>query len=83
MKLKPSIVICDSGFVFNPETGDSFVANKIGFEIIHLMKDGEDIETVYKYLVKKFNISHSALYKDVEDFMWELRNHKLIVKDDN
>ena len=78
MKLKPSVVINDSGFVFNPETGDSFVLNSVGLEIVYLMKGGGDMDTLNKHLIKKFDVKSSLLNKDLEDFFWILRNHKLL-----
>ena len=34
MKLKKNIATSESGFVFNPSTGDSFSLNTIGAEIL-------------------------------------------------
>ena len=39
MKIKKNIAISDSGFIFNPSTGESFTVNPIGVEIITLLKE--------------------------------------------
>ncbi|MBK7139734.1 MAG: hypothetical protein IPH74_12225 [Bacteroidetes bacterium] len=41
MQINKNIAISDSGFIFNPSSGDSFSANQIGLEIIRLLKDGK------------------------------------------
>ena len=38
--LKKNIAVSESGFVFNPTSGDSFSLNTVGTEILKLMKDG-------------------------------------------
>jgi hypothetical protein len=39
MKLKKDIAISDSGFLFNPSSGDSYSLNPIGVEILKLMQE--------------------------------------------
>ena len=39
MKLKDNIAVSESGFIFNPTTGDSYTANEIGLEIIKCLKE--------------------------------------------
>ena len=34
MRLKKNIAVSDSGFVFNPTTGDSYSLNPVGKEIL-------------------------------------------------
>ena len=40
MNIKKSIALSDSGFVFDPSSGDSFSTNPIGLEIINQLKEG-------------------------------------------
>ena len=53
MKIKKNIAISDSGFIFNPDTGESFTANPIGLEILSMLKDGLDAKAVRKQLKLK------------------------------
>ena len=50
MKLKKNIAISDSGFLFNPSTGDSYSVNPIGTEIIELLKEGKEDEATAETL---------------------------------
>jgi len=42
IKLKNNIAVSNSGFVFNPTTGDSFSVNPIGEFMIQLLKEGKE-----------------------------------------
>ena len=44
MQINKNIAISDSGFVFNPSTGDSFSTNQVGLEIIRLLKENKSKE---------------------------------------
>ena len=46
MKIKKNIAVSDSGFIFNPDTGESFTANPIGLEILDMVKEGMEFEEV-------------------------------------
>jgi len=39
MKIRPNIAISENGFIFNPDTGESFTVNPIGREIIRISKE--------------------------------------------
>lgn len=78
MKLKSAVVVNDSGFVFNPETGDSFSVNAIGLEVIRCVQGGCDKKSLCTLLSKQFNIKLGLLSKDIDDFFWMLRNYKLL-----
>lgn len=69
MKIKRNIALSDSGFVFNPTTGDSFSTNPIGIEIIKLLKEGKSEEEVKKLLLKNYMTDEVTLEKDYYDFV--------------
>ncbi|WP_320053060.1 PqqD family protein [uncultured Acetobacteroides sp.] len=78
MKVKPSVVINDTGFVFNPETGDSFSVNTLGLELIRQLEEERDVETLRKFLSRKFTVSMATLRKDLDDFLRMLKDNKII-----
>ncbi|MBX7206408.1 MAG: PqqD family protein [Bacteroidia bacterium] len=69
MKIKRNIALSDSGFVFNPSTGDSFSTNPIGIEIIKLLKEGKNEDEVKKHLIKTYMTDEVTLEKDYYDFV--------------
>lgn len=78
MKLNKNLAVSETGFIFNPTSGDSFTANEIGTEIINLMKESKNIADIKTALLAKYDVESSQLEKDVDDFMVLLRDNNLI-----
>ncbi|HLP34259.1 MAG TPA: PqqD family protein [Bacteroidia bacterium] len=83
MKIKRNIALSDSGFVFNPTTGDSFSTNPIGLEIIRLLKEDKDAEQVKKHVIQHYMTDEVTFEKDYYDFVNMLTKLQLIEADDN
>ncbi len=77
MKVKKNIAISDSGFLFNPSTGDSYSLNPIGQEILKLLKDGKDDGQVIAHILDNYMTDQDAVEKDLYDFKNMLENYKL------
>jgi hypothetical protein len=69
MKIKRNIALSDSGFVFDPSTGDSFSTNPIGLEIIKMLKDGKTPDEIKTYAVKTYMTDEQTFEKDFYDFV--------------
>lgn len=78
MKLKKNIAISDSGFVFNPSTGDSFSINPIGILVINMLKDGTPDNEIVNSIENTYMIDKDTAEKDLYDFKNMLANLKLI-----
>jgi hypothetical protein len=77
MKIKKNIAISDSGFIFNPSTGDSFSVNPIGLEIIKQLKDEKSGDEIKKHILKLYSVDESTVEKDYYDFLKMLEANKL------
>jgi len=77
MNLKKNIAVSDSGFIFNPSTGDSYSINPIGNQIISMMKEDKSDEDIIKNLLDQFMIDRSTVEKDLYDFKNMLSSLKL------
>ncbi len=82
MQINKNIAISDSGFVFNPSTGDSFSTNQVGLEIIRLLKENKSKEELIKELALKFSTDKSTLEKDLGDFFMMLNSYQILVNND-
>jgi hypothetical protein len=82
MHIKKNIAISDSGFIFNPSTGDSFSTNPIGLEIIKMLKDGKSREDIKEAILKVYATDQSTFEKDFYDFLIMLQNIKIIETDE-
>lgn len=82
MKLKSNVAVSDSGFVFNPSTGDSFSVNPVGQEIINLIKDGKSQKQIIQQINAEYFIDEGTIEKDLDDFKKLLATYKLIENPD-
>lgn len=81
MKIKKNIAISDTGFIFNPSTGESFSVNPIGVDIIKMMKEGKSKEEIKKYILDKFQTDEATFERDYYDFV-SIMNHYHITEAD-
>lgn len=69
MNIKKNIALSDSGFVFDPSSGDSFSTNPIGLEIIKMMKEGKSADEIKKHIVSNYMTDDVTFEKDFYDFV--------------
>ena len=79
MKIK-DLAINESGFVFNPYTGESFSVNSTGYEILRLLRKDLSQEEIVNELTGIFDISKDQAEKDVIDFLNMLEKYDLLEK---
>lgn len=77
MIIKKNIAVSDSGFIFNPSTGDSFSVNPIGQEIFTLIKDGKNDDEIVAHFMENYAIDQETLEKDLYDFKNMLNEYRL------
>ena len=82
MRLNTNIAISDSGFIFNPATGDSFTTNNVGLEIIRFLKEEKKKEDIIEAIREKFSVDEASLDKDLVDFLMMLANYQLLKEDE-
>jgi hypothetical protein len=78
MVIKKNIATSESGFIFNPSTGDSFSANPLANEIIQLLKDGQSIQKIKSAIIDRYDVDIFQLEKDLDNFVLQLREANLL-----
>ncbi len=78
MQLNRNIAVSETGFIFNPSSGDSFSVNPVGQDVIRLLKEGKNREEITSALVEKYAIDAASVDKDMDDFLVMLRNYQLL-----
>jgi len=78
MKIKKNIAVSDSGFLFNPSTGDSYSVNPVGLEMLRLLKEGKKDSLIIDYIQNNYLIARDTIEKDLYDFKNMLESYKLI-----
>ncbi|MBL1232453.1 MAG: PqqD family protein [Vicingaceae bacterium] len=77
MKVRKNVAISDSGFLFNPSSGDSYSVNPIGQEIIQMLQEEKSELEILDYILKEYMIDKNTVEKDLYDFLNMLKNYKL------
>jgi len=77
MKIRKNIAISDSGFIFNPLSGDSFSVNPIGLQVLKLLKEGKADDEIISEIENEYMVDKNTIEKDLYDFNIMLQNFKL------
>ena len=78
MQIKENIAISDSGFVFDPSSGDSFSLNPIGLEIFGFLKEQKDLAEISKIMTTNYEIDADSFEKYFYDFIGMLKQFGII-----
>ena len=78
MKIKKNIAVSESGFVFDPSTGESFSLNQIGLELVELLKQGQDFDAIKKEILEIYDVDEISFEKYYYDFISSLNQNQLL-----
>lgn len=78
MHLRKNIATSESGFIFNPGTGDSFSANPIAAEILTYLKEGTPSSEIKKNILDRYDVEPGILENDWDDFYAQLKEANLL-----
>ena len=78
MSLKDNIAISESGFIFDPNSGDSYNLNQIAREIITLMKLGKNDKEISDAIIEKYDVDETTFEQNYLDFKSMLMHYKLL-----
>jgi len=82
MKIRNNIALSESGFIFNPNTGESFTLNPTGQQLFGLIRDGKDYKAIRKYFLDNYDTEDSIFEKDFEDFMHMMTSYQMMETDE-
>ena len=82
MMIKKDVAVSDSGFVFNPATGESFSVNPIGTEIIRMIKENKSSQEIVDFVLDHYQTDSVTIDKDFNDFMEMLNLYSLTENDE-
>jgi len=83
MKIKKEIAISDSGFVFNPASGESFTVNNVGIELFNYIKEGKSYNDIRDLVLDKYDTNEATFDKDYQDFVAILEYNHLLEEQNN
>ena len=81
MKIKKNIALSDTGFIFNPSTGESYSVNPIGVEILKMLREGKEKDDIKEVILAKYQTDDATFERDFYDFV-NILNHYLLTEID-
>lgn len=83
MRLKRNVAVSETGFVFDPTSGESYSINAEGQEIMALLKEGRTPEEISKAMCTEYEIDPAGFEKYFYDFIGMLRQFQLIEEEED
>ncbi len=71
------LAVSDSGFIFNPATGESFSSNQTGLFILEQLKQGKTQDEIIDLMMEEFQAERADMEKDLADFLVMLDHYHL------
>ena len=81
MKLKKNIAVSETGFLFDPNTGESYNLNNTGQLIIKLLADEKSENEIMQVVLEKYDVESSVFQRYMDDFIMMLNQFSLIEKE--
>lgn len=78
MYLRKNIATSESGFIFNPATGDSYSANPVAAAILQRLKEGSPSLDIKTWLLENYEVEPLRLDRDWDDFINQLKEANLL-----
>ncbi len=82
MQINKNIAISETGFVFNPISGDSFSTNPCGQEILKKLKSDISFNDLVEFISDTFSVDKSTTEKDIADFIIMLKSYQILIDDE-
>ena len=78
MILKKNLAISDSGFIFDPTTGESYSMNEEAIAILKMMKENKSNEEIKQHFLSEYEVDELTFERSFLDFISMLRYYNLI-----
>jgi hypothetical protein len=82
MRLKRNIAVSESGFIFDPSTGESYSLNSQGVEILTLLKESKTTSEITDYFISEYEVDREDFERYLVDFTGMLKQFKLVEGDE-
>ncbi len=77
-QIPANLAVSNSGFLFSPQTGETFTLNTIGSKILQLLQKGADKFEIIASVMDEYDIDELTFEKDLTDFLNQLKAHNLV-----
>ena len=73
-----NVDISDSGFLFQPATGESYTLNEIGKLIFKMLQSNSSGEQIIEKVCEEYDAEAKSVERDLEDFITQLKHYSLL-----
>jgi hypothetical protein len=81
--INTNIAISETGIVFNPATGESFIVNDVGLKIMRLAGNNKSKEEICNAILHEYDIDPETVEHDVAEFIYSLARNQIIANENN
>jgi hypothetical protein len=78
MHIRKNIAISETGFVFNPTTGDSYSINPVGQVILGYLRENRTPDEITTLMTAEYDIDPPGFEKYFYDFVSMLRQFEIL-----
>jgi len=78
MKLKKNIAISETGFLFDPNSGESFSLNETGKKILQFLQEGKSENKISEWFIENYEVDQTIFENNFNDFITVLHNFKIV-----
>lgn len=72
------LVLDENNIAFHPAIGNSYQLNRLGKDIILLLREGKSKDEIVQTLQAKYDVSSNEIFIDVSDFLAKLKIYGLL-----
>ncbi len=76
--INENIAISENGFMFIPNTGESFMVNETGKFIINKLKEGKSDSEIIELITEEYDADFETAQRDFDEFITMLGNLNLV-----
>lgn len=81
MKIKSNLAISDTGFIFEPTSGESYSLNPIAAEILKMLKEEKQEEEIKYFILENYDVDEATIEKDYIDYISMLKQYNLVTNE--
>jgi hypothetical protein len=77
IRFHKNVALSDSGYVFDPTTGESYTLNPIGLEIVQMLRQNMTDDEIQGRILDRYQVDASSLERYYMDFIGSLVQFEL------
>ena len=68
-----NLALSDTGFLFDPSTGNTYTLNETGLAILRAVQNGKNKKQIIKMICDEYEVSTEQIERDLADMLIQLK----------